>query len=188
MSDNVTTQSATPATPPASTIIATVEATHSGDTVQAGVGVLAKTSGAEGTRVLTIINPATEDKQDAEAVLVGAVTETAPASDTASSGLNGRLQRIAQRLTSLITALGSPFQSGGSIGNTTFASTQSGTWTVATTNGLSLIAYDYVSLTQASTTDTWVFKAGGAGGTTVATVTITYTDSTKATISTVVKT
>jgi hypothetical protein len=41
---------------------------------------------------------------------VGALTETAPASDTASSGLNGRLQRIAQRLTSLIgqipTALG----------------------------------------------------------------------------------
>lgn len=32
----------------------------------------------------------------------GAVDETAPASDTASSGLNGRLQRIAQRLTSLI--------------------------------------------------------------------------------------
>jgi hypothetical protein len=60
----------------------------------------------------------------------GALTETAPATDTASSGLNGRLQRIAQRLTSLITALGSPFQAGGSIGNTTFASTQSGTWTV----------------------------------------------------------
>lgn len=33
---------------------------------------------------------------------VGSLTETAPASDTASSGLNGRLQRIAQRLTSLI--------------------------------------------------------------------------------------
>jgi hypothetical protein len=33
---------------------------------------------------------------------IGTVTETAPASDTASSGLNGRLQRIAQRLTSLI--------------------------------------------------------------------------------------
>src|ERR1044071_86331 len=30
---------------------------------------------------------------------VGSLTEAAPASDTASSGLNGRLQRIAQRLT-----------------------------------------------------------------------------------------
>jgi len=37
--------------------------------------------------------------------LVGAVTETAPATDTASSGLNGRLQRVAQRLTSLIALL-----------------------------------------------------------------------------------
>lgn len=34
--------------------------------------------------------------------LIGALTEAAPASDTASSGLNGRLQRIAQRITSLI--------------------------------------------------------------------------------------
>ncbi len=35
----------------------------------------------------------------------GALTEAAPATDTASSGLNGRLQRIAQRLTSLIAQL-----------------------------------------------------------------------------------
>lgn len=45
---------------------------------------------------------ATAAKQDAEAVLVGAVNEAAPATDIAASGLNGRLQRIAQRLTSLI--------------------------------------------------------------------------------------
>src|SRR3954470_753044 len=37
--------------------------------------------------------------------LAGALTETAPATDTASSGLNGRLQRVAQRLTSLIALL-----------------------------------------------------------------------------------
>lgn len=43
--------------------------------------------------------------QTAGNVLTGAVTEAAPASDTASSGLNGRLQRIAQRLTSLIAQL-----------------------------------------------------------------------------------
>lgn len=55
---------------------------------------------------------------------IGIVTETAPGTDTASSGLNGRLQRIAQRITSLITALGSPFQAGGSIGNTSFGATQ----------------------------------------------------------------
>jgi len=36
---------------------------------------------------------------------IGDLAETAPVSDTASSGLNGRLQRIAQRITSLISAL-----------------------------------------------------------------------------------
>ena len=71
----------------------------------------------------------------------GSLTETAPGTDTASSGLNGRLQRIAQRLTSLITALGSPFQAGGSIGNTTFASTQSGTWTVQPGNTANTTAW-----------------------------------------------
>lgn len=56
------------------------------------------------TKLDTIIAKdfATSAKQDAEAVLIGAVTETAPVNDTASSGLNGRLQRIAQRITSLI--------------------------------------------------------------------------------------
>lgn len=73
----------------------------------------------------------------ATAAQIGAVGETAPTTDTASSGLNGRLQRIAQRLTtaitslgSILTALGSPFQVGGSIGNTAFGATQSGAWTV----------------------------------------------------------
>lgn len=48
---------------------------------------------------------ATETTQSAGNTLTGAVTETAPATDTASSGLNGRLQRIAQRLTSIIGLL-----------------------------------------------------------------------------------
>lgn len=48
---------------------------------------------------------ATAVNQTAEQTLVGAVTEAAPATDIASSGLNGRLQRIAQRITSLITLL-----------------------------------------------------------------------------------
>jgi hypothetical protein len=45
---------------------------------------------------------ATEATLDARS---GTLTETAPATDTASSGLNGRLQRIAQRLTTLIALL-----------------------------------------------------------------------------------
>lgn len=48
---------------------------------------------------------ATSANQSAEQTLIGAVNETAPANDTASSGLNGRLQRVAQRLTSLIALL-----------------------------------------------------------------------------------
>jgi len=43
---------------------------------------------------------ATED-----AAAIGATNEAAPADDTEASGLNGRLQRIAQRLTSLIAQL-----------------------------------------------------------------------------------
>lgn len=38
---------------------------------------------------------------------IGSLTETAPASDTASSGLNGRLQRVAQNITSQSTLVGS---------------------------------------------------------------------------------
>jgi hypothetical protein len=62
---------------------------------------------ASNTKLDTIIAKdfATSAKQDAEAALIGAVNETAPANDTASSGLNGRLQRIAQRITSLIALL-----------------------------------------------------------------------------------
>lgn len=40
-----------------------------------------------------------------DVAILGATNETAPASDTATSGLNGRLQRIAQRLTSLIALI-----------------------------------------------------------------------------------
>ncbi len=43
---------------------------------------------------------------------IGGLTETAPATDTASSGLNGRLQRIAQRITSLIALLPASLSNG----------------------------------------------------------------------------
>ena len=49
-------------------------------------------------------------------------------------------------------------------------------------------AYDYFIYTSGSTTDTFVFKTGGSGGTTVSTITLTYTDSTKKTLSTGEKT
>lgn len=48
------------------------------------------------------------------------------------------------------------------------------------------IDYDYMALEQTSATvETYTFKDGGSGGTTIRTVVITYTDSGKETISTV---
>jgi len=55
---------------------------------------------------------ATEATLDAR---TGSLTETAPATDTASSGINGRLQRIAQRLTSLIALLPSALTGSGNL-------------------------------------------------------------------------
>jgi hypothetical protein len=54
--------------------------------------------------------------------------------------------------------------------------------------GLALPTFDYTSQAQATLTDTWSFRSGGAGGTLVATITITYTDATKAVISNVART
>ena len=57
-----------------------------------------------------------------------------------------------------------------------------------TTSGAGLPLWDYMSLATGATTETYTFKLGGSGGTTVATLTVTYTDSTKETISTVERT
>lgn len=56
--------------------------------------------------------------------------------------------------------------------------------------GIGLPAYDFVSmaLSAGDTTETYTFKTGGSGGTTVATVAIVYTSSSREVISTVTKT
>ncbi|HEU4805183.1 MAG TPA: hypothetical protein VFS91_05150 [Nitrobacter sp.] len=54
----------------------------------------------------------------------GAINETAPSTDTAVSGLNGRLQRIAQRLTSLIALL--PASLGGKAASASLSVVQAG--------------------------------------------------------------
>lgn len=98
--------------------------------------------------------------------LIGALTEAAPATDTASSGMNGRLQRIAQRLTSLIALLpGSLGQKAmaASLAVTvasdqsavpvsgTVAATQSGSWivkdSVASTSTLSNVSSSATNVT-----------------------------------------
>ena len=56
-------------------------------------------------------------------------------------------------------------------------------------SGMLSESYDYVAVSYPLTTqEVYVFKSGGSGGTTVATVTINYTDATKANISDVAKT
>lgn len=51
--------------------------------------------------VVTLIYDTSGGAGEDAPVLLGSLTETAPAADTASSGLNGRLQRIAQNITTL---------------------------------------------------------------------------------------
>jgi hypothetical protein len=57
---------------------------------------------ALGAAAMAAAMPVTIATDDAR---IGIVTETAPGTDTASSGLNGRLQRIAQNLTTLNTSV-----------------------------------------------------------------------------------
>jgi hypothetical protein len=54
--------------------------------------------------------------------------------------------------------------------------------------GLVTEDFDAVKLVQDATTDTWTFYDGGLDGELLATITITYTDATKETISTIVRT
>lgn len=74
--------------------IAVLDATGASQTIQT-LDDLAKGAGTTSAATQRHV-VASDDGQ------FGGVTETAPATDTASSGLNGRLQRIAQRITSLI--------------------------------------------------------------------------------------
>lgn len=88
-----------PASLGAKTSAASLSVTLASD--QAAVPV----SGTVTANIGTIGTAATAANQTTELARVGDLTEAAPASDTASAGLNGRLQRIAQRLTALIAQL-----------------------------------------------------------------------------------
>lgn len=60
--------------------------------------------------------------------------------------------------------------------------------TLAKIPGMSIPVHDYMGLSQDATHDVWTYKTGGSGGTTVATLTITFTDATKTVISNITKT
>ena len=71
-----------------------------------------------------------------------------------------------------------------------FAKLTDGDWAVRVTTGNSLVSdsYDYVAATYpTASSEVYTFKTGGSGGTTVATVTLTFTDATKSVLSTVEK-
>lgn len=60
---------------------------------------------------------------------------------------------------------------------------------VTENNALVPFAFDYIAADYSGgTTDVYTYKSGGSGGTTVAVITITYTDGTKNVLSTVVRT
>lgn len=53
---------------------------------------------------------------------------------------------------------------------------------------LSEVNFDYIAATYpTSSSEVYTYKNGGSGGTTVATITVVYTDSTKETLSSVTK-
>jgi hypothetical protein len=73
-------------------------------------------SGGTGTVSIDQATPGTTDSVTVKgAGGIGSLIETAPATDTASSGLNGRLQRIAQHLTSLIGQIPASLTPGGNL-------------------------------------------------------------------------
>jgi len=55
-----------------------------------------------GTKTAANALPVTLASDEPQNILIGALAETAPTNDTNASGLNGRLQRIAQTLTSIL--------------------------------------------------------------------------------------
>lgn len=63
---------------------------------------------------------------------IGAVNQAGSPWQVQSNSLNLATQAS---LASLISTMGSPFQAGGSIGNTTFAATQSGAWNITNISG-----------------------------------------------------
>lgn len=65
-----------------------------------------------------------------------------------------------------------------------------GEWAIRTlSSGFTPAGADYIAATYPTTsTEVYTFKSGGSGGTTLATVTVTYTDATKAVLSSVERT
>lgn len=65
----------------------------------------------------------------------------------------------------------------------------SGTINTKETTGLVPFVFDYIGANYAGATeDVYTYKTGGAGGSTVATITVNWTDATKSVLASVVRT
>lgn len=65
----------------------------------------------------------------------------------------------------------------------------SGTVNTKETTGLVPFVFDYIGANYAgATADVYTYKTGGAGGSTVATITVNWTDTTKSVLASVVRT
>jgi len=73
--------------------------------------------------------------------------------------------------------------------NPGLTNTISGTTNTKETTGLLPIVFDYISADYSgASTDVYTYKSGGAGGSTVATITVVWTSSSKLVLSTVIRT
>jgi len=74
-------------------------------------------------------------------------------------------------------------------GNTVKVTIKEGSSLIGVVSGLQIPVHDYISVAYPSSdTEVYTFKTGGSGGTTVATLTVEYTDSTKENLSSVART
>lgn len=126
-------------------------------TTQSNTGTTATNTGTTATNTgTTATNTGTTNTN------LGAPGATACASDTASCSLNQLLQRIAQRITSLITTMGSPMQNTGG----TVAATQSGTWNVGQSSQYPAGAVPETASATGTTAATTATLAAAVGKTT----------------------
>lgn len=96
----------------ASTDVLTVQGIASGTVLPSNVSQVGGSAVALGAALSAASIPVV---LSTDGTVIGPTTETAPVSDTAASGLNGRLQRIAQRLTTIIGLLPAALGAGGGL-------------------------------------------------------------------------
>lgn len=100
--DNVTTQSSTPATLPDATVIGSVEAAFSGDTVQIGLAALASIAGSEGARTATLVSDTNPLPTTG-----GTLTGSSPATASVSNSSTQMVASNSSRKAIFITNVGS---------------------------------------------------------------------------------